>query len=103
MNVSLLRCLSCEVRIALHAVVYVLQLIHIYSVPTNEVVALAVTDGQSSPVSLVIQSLLHIDQSDQELLMPTGAVADLNATDLSQYCSSQVSLSDLIALLLYLI
>lgn len=73
-----------------------LQLIHIYSVPTNEVIALAVAkssaEGQPSSVSLMIQSVLHIDRSDQELLTPTGTVADLSA-DLSHYCINQVSYS----------
>jgi len=67
----------------------VLQLIRIYSVPSNEVVALA-AEGQPSSVSLMIQSVLHIDRSDQELLTPTGTLADLSA-DLSQYCINQVS------------
>ena len=66
-----------------------LQLLHIYSVPTNEVLALPVTEAQQSSLSLKIQAALHIDRSDQELLAPTGTVADLN-NDLSQYCLSQV-------------
>jgi len=81
----------------------VLQLIHIYSVPTNEVVALSVakpvTEGQASPVSLMVQSVLHIDRSDQEVLTPTGTVIDLSA-DLSQYCLSQVSVSVYICFLI---
>ena len=60
-----------------------LQLLHIYSVPTNEVLALPVTDGQQSTLSLKIQSALHVDRSDQELLTPTGTVPDL-ITDLNQ-------------------
>jgi len=66
------------------------QLIHIYSVPTNEVVAFSVTDGQLSSLLPMIHSQLHIDRSDQELLTPTGTVADLNA-DLAHYCLNQVS------------
>jgi len=69
----------------------VLQLLHIYSVPSNEVMALPVMEGQQS-LLLKIQSALHIDTSDQELLTPTGTVADLN-TDLSQYCLNQVLVS----------
>ena len=71
---------------------YVLQLIHVYCVPTNEVVALPVTEGQPSSVSVRIQSELQIDTCDQELLTPTGTVADLSA-DLSEYCLRQVSIS----------
>jgi len=71
--------------------VHVLQLLHIYSVPSNEVVAFPVMEGQQS-LSLKIQSSLHVDTSDQELLTPTGTVADLN-TDLSQYCLNQVLVS----------
>jgi len=71
-----------------------LQLTHVYSVPTNEVVALSIpkslTEGQQSSVSLMIQSLLHIDRSDQELMTPTGTVVDIN-TDLSHYCRNQVA------------
>jgi len=70
----------------------VLQLLHIYSVPTNEVLALPVTDRQQSTLSLKIQSALHVDRSDQELLTPTGTVPDL-ITDLSQYCRNQVSVT----------
>ena len=69
-----------------------MQLLHVYSVPTNEVLALPVTEGQLSSLLLRIQSALHVDRSDQELLTPTGAVADLN-TDISQYCLNQVSVS----------
>ena len=73
-----------------------LQLIHIYSVPTNDILALpvskSVAEGQPSSLSLIIASELHIDRSDQELLTPTGTVAD-SSVDLSCYCINQVSIS----------
>jgi len=70
----------------------VLQLIHIYSVPSNEVLAFSVTEGQTSSLSLMLQTHLHIDRNDQELLTPAGTAADLTA-DLSHYCLNQVSVS----------
>jgi len=69
-----------------------LQLIHIYSVPNNEVMAFSVTDEQLSSLSVIIHSQLHIDRGDQELLTPTGTVADLTA-DISHYCLNQVPVS----------
>ena len=75
--------------------VCVFQLIHVYSVPTNDVLALpvvqSVTEGQPASLSLMIQITVHIERSDQVLLTPAGAVVDLH-DDPSQYCTSQVYL-----------
>jgi len=71
----------------------VLQLVYVYSVPTNSVLALAASksamDGQMSTLSRMLESALQIDRADQQLLTPVGTVADLSA-DISQYCLSQV-------------
>lgn len=65
--------------------------------PTNEVLVLSVAKpmAEGNP-SLVIHSVLHIDRSDQEVLTPAGTVADLSATDLSQYSVDQVTVLTLI-------
>jgi hypothetical protein len=67
-----------------------MKLIRIYSVPTNEVVACAITKTTEvpSPVPMIIQNSLHIDTTDQEFLTPAGEVVDMTR-DLAEYCLSK--------------
>ena len=75
----------------------VFQLIHIYSVPTNDVLSYpTMTDTSETTVeklSLMLHGATNIDPANQELITLTGMVAELDKES-SSYCAELVGSVD---------
>ena len=84
-------------HIILYNLLNVFQLIHIYSVPTNDVLSYpTMTDTSETTVeklSLMLHGATNIDPANQELITLTGMVAELDKES-SSYCAELVGSVD---------